>query len=52
MSESSRQLEDAIRVMKLQGDKLEVQYLRTWAQRLEVNDLLEKVLVELKIENS
>ena len=41
---SERQWRDVLGVMKVQADRLDIDYLRTWAARLEVRDLLEKAL--------
>jgi hypothetical protein len=41
---SERQLEDAAGVIKVQGDGLDFEYLREWADRLGVSDLLEQLL--------
>jgi len=44
MSPSDRQMDDVIGIMRVQGDSLDLGYLRLWAARLEVSDLLEKLL--------
>lgn len=41
---STRQWEDVVGVMTIQGDRLDRAYLRQWAQRLGVADLLERAL--------
>ena len=41
---SERQLSDVAGVVKVQGGRLDIEYLRVWADRLEVRDLLEQVL--------
>ena len=43
LSESERQLEDCIGVWKVQKDALDLDYLRRWAGRLALNDLLDRV---------
>jgi hypothetical protein len=43
---SERQFEDAVGIAKVQGDKLDTDYLRKWAQELGVIELLEKLLQE------
>lgn len=43
---SERQWRDILGVLKAQGDRLDVGYLRQWAVELNVGDLLEKVLTE------
>ncbi len=43
LSPSQRQLDDCIGVWKVQKDALDVEYLRRWAERLSVADLLQKV---------
>jgi predicted nucleotidyltransferase len=43
---SERQLSDVAGVVKVQGARLDLDYLREWAQRLNVRDLLEQVLGE------
>jgi len=43
---SERQWRDILGVLKAQGDRLDVDYLRRWAAALNVADLLEKVLTE------
>lgn len=41
---SERQLTDAAGIIKVQGQRLDAAYLREWADKLDVSDLLEKVL--------
>ncbi len=41
---SERQLADVAGVIKVQGVRLDFEYLREWADRLGVRDLLEKLL--------
>ena len=43
---SDRQWRDVLGVMRVQGKKLDLSYLRTWAKELDVIDLLEKALAE------
>jgi hypothetical protein len=43
LSESAQQLRDCIGVWKVQKDVLDLDYLRQWAARLSLTDLLEKV---------
>jgi hypothetical protein len=43
---SERQWRDVLGVLKTQGDRIDVDYLRTWAAELHVLDLLEHALVE------
>lgn len=43
-SGSSRQIDDARGIVKVQGERLDVGYLRAWAARLGVSDELEDVM--------
>ena len=43
---SERQWQDALGIIKTQGKRLDLTYLRRWADTLGVRDELEKVLVE------
>jgi hypothetical protein len=43
---SERQLSDVLGVLKVQRERLDLEYLREWAGRLEVSDLLERLLGE------
>lgn len=43
---SGRQLEDVAGVIKVQGARLDLEYLRGWADRLGVGELLERALGE------
>jgi hypothetical protein len=44
MSGSTRQLDDARGVVRVQGDRLDLDHLRTWAERLGVRATLDEVL--------
>ena len=46
---SERQWTDIMGVMKVQGDVLDVEYLRKWARELDVSELLEDALREAGI---
>ena len=39
---SQQQFKDVLGVLKVQGDKLDLQYLRHWASRLNISDLLNR----------
>jgi hypothetical protein len=43
---SDRQWNDVINTIKVQGERLDLEYLKTWANRLSVLDLLENALKE------
>lgn len=43
---SERQLTDVLGVLKVQRERIDLEYLREWAGRLEVADLLEQLLEE------
>ena len=43
---SDRQWQDVLGVLKVQGNRLDLAYLRQWAASLGVSDLLEKALTE------
>ena len=45
---SERQWDDVIGVFKIQSDKLDFEYLKKWAGILEVNELLEKAIFEVR----
>ncbi|MDQ3257767.1 MAG: nucleotidyltransferase family protein [Acidobacteriota bacterium] len=45
---SSRQLSDVVGILKVQGARIDVDYLREWAAKLNVLDLLEQVLNEAR----
>ena len=48
MGASERQYEDAVNIAKVQGEKLELGYVRTWAPELQVDDLLHRLLAEVQ----
>ncbi len=41
---STRQLEDIESILKISGDKLDYSYLKSWAKRLGVTDILNKLI--------
>ena len=43
---SDRQWQDILGIMKVQGDLLDMNYLRYWTAELELSDLLEQALGE------
>ncbi|HEX5735951.1 MAG TPA: hypothetical protein VF131_24200 [Blastocatellia bacterium] len=43
---SDRQWQDVIGIIKIQGDRLDLSYLKQWANRLGVSNLLEKALAQ------
>jgi hypothetical protein len=45
---SGRQLSDVKGIIKVQGKKLDFDYMKEWADKLNIGDLLEKVLEESK----
>jgi hypothetical protein len=45
---SERQWRDVLGVLKVQGERLDLAYLRRWASVLEIADLLERALTEVK----
>lgn len=47
---SERQLTDVAGIIRVQGQRLDVSYLREWADKLEVRDLLENALDEARLE--
>lgn len=48
MGESERQFLDAVNVAKVQKENLDFDYLRYWANELQVTDLFDKLLYEIK----
>ncbi len=49
-NETQRQWRDVLGVLKLQGDRLDFEYLQKWAVELELSDLLETACTESGIE--
>jgi energy-coupling factor transporter ATP-binding protein EcfA2 len=49
-NESQRQWRDVLGVMKLQGDRLDLEYLQKWAEELSLSDLLETASTESGLE--
>ena len=49
-NESQRQWRDVLGVLKLQGDRLDFEYLQEWARELELSGLLETACTESGIE--
>ncbi len=49
-NESQRQWRDVLGVLKLQGDRLDFEYLQKWAMELELSDLLATACIESGIE--
>lgn len=47
---SDRQWRDSIGILKAQGKQLDLNYLREWASRLSIEDLLERALHDADIE--
>ena len=43
-SQSSRHLEDIDSIIKISGKKLDMKYLRKWAEALEIKNILDKLL--------
>jgi hypothetical protein len=50
-NESQRQWRDVLGVLKLQGDRLDFNYLQKWAVELSLNDLLETAFTESGLES-
>ncbi len=48
IGESERQFHDAVNIAKVQGEKLDVVYLRKWATDLQIDDLLNRLLQEIE----
>lgn len=44
---SDRQWDDVLGVLKVQGSRLDLSYLKRWAKELNVDDLLERALTEI-----
>jgi len=44
---SDRQWGDILGIMRVQGESLDMKYLRSWAQKLALSDLLEKALSQI-----
>ena len=44
---SDRQWQDVLSVLKIQGDRIEMDYLRYWAAELGLSELLDRVLDQL-----
>jgi hypothetical protein len=44
---SDRQWGDILGVMRVQGESLDMKYLRAWAKKLALSDLLEKALSQI-----
>ncbi|MFN2405795.1 MAG: hypothetical protein ABR594_07045, partial [Pyrinomonadaceae bacterium] len=49
---SSTQWRDVLGVMAVQRDSLDVPYLRAWAERLGVNDLLSRAIEDVQTSES
>jgi hypothetical protein len=49
---SDRQWHDILGVLRTQGSKLDLDYVRTWAARLSVDDLLGRAKAELSRESA
>jgi hypothetical protein len=48
--ESEKYYQDALRVFELQGQALDRVYLAEWAERLEVENLLRRIIEEARLE--
>jgi hypothetical protein len=48
---SERQWQDVLGVLRVQGDSLDVAYMKTWASELHVADLLERAFFEAGVIN-
>ncbi|MDX1608370.1 MAG: DUF6036 family nucleotidyltransferase [Candidatus Spechtbacterales bacterium] len=46
LSESTRHIEDIESVLDISRDKLDMDYLKKWAAKLDVNDILDNILAE------
>jgi hypothetical protein len=49
-NESQRQWRDVLGVLKIQGDRLDFDYLQKWSEELSLSDLLETAYTESGIE--
>lgn len=49
---SGRQWNDILEIMKEQEERLDLAYLRQWADSLNVRELLEKALVDAGLKHS
>ncbi len=49
MSESTRQLEDIESILKISGNKLDMNYLRKWAEKLNCLDILNKAFFLINV---
>lgn len=47
-SQSKQQYDDVIKILEVQWDNLDFEYLRKWAKELDVDDLLEQLLEEVR----
>lgn len=47
-SQSQRQLNDAMGVLMVQWDRLDFEYIRKWAKKLKLEDLLEQLLEDVE----
>jgi hypothetical protein len=47
MGESERQFNDAVNIAKVQGEKLDFNYLQRWAADLQIENLLNRLLEEI-----
>jgi hypothetical protein len=45
---AERQFKDAVNIAKVQGKNLDLAYLRHWAADLQIENLLNKLLEEIK----
>lgn len=51
MTDSERQLDDAVGIAKVQGSTLDLPYLRKWSRELGVEDLLTRILQAVERKN-
>ncbi len=47
---SDRQWKDVTEILKIQGGRLDLKYMREWAEKIGVSDLLTKALAETKMQ--